>query len=463
MPRQVKTTPIVKVTNSTKKNATKDVPRAKNQPESPDKSKATSIPKTVSRKSKNESEKIDKTDTTAKANKTDKVDKPSPIVPVPIETGNKTNGSEKINKTIPTVPAKESNMSKANVTDKVDKEMPVVPERVNGTDKANKTDKKSDLDKTDISDKTSKKNETKKPDEVKKVNDTVKPDEKVDDTKKPDKKVDDTKKSDGTVKPDDDKNDQDEHKADKTPPSATTLSKTEPPKIPKNPAMKTHYWTFDNANSVASIKDSISNKEVKVYGRLSASLTTVGEKRFNKFLQLEDKSSLNLGKLKGCASNIDSCKNGFTLAFWLRQKLELQEVVIIGNMEPRRKGNGFRLMSFGPNFSLTIKTKSASRVFTYEADLGKWKYHVIIWDGNKNASVYVDNIAVKTYNLTPEVGNKMKTLEAAPLRLGWPKYPINADFDDISFWDGALAPEEIIDVYTSSLGMFIEFLHRNVL
>jgi hypothetical protein len=190
---------------------------------------------------------------------------------------------------------------------------------------------------------------------------------------------------------------------------------------------------------------------LKVYGRLSASLTTVGEKRFNKFLQLEDKSSLNLGKLKGCASNIDSCKNGFTLAFWLRQKLELQEVVIIGNMEPRRKGNGFRLMSFGPNFSLTIKTKSASRVFTYEADLGKWKHHVIIWDGNKNASVYVDNIAVKTYNLTPEVGNKMKTLEAAPLRLGWPKYPINADFDDISIWDGALAPEEIIDVYTSSL------------
>ena len=79
------------------------------------------------------------------------------------------------------------------------------------------------------------------------------------------------------------------------------------------------------------------------------------------------------------------------MGFWLRQRLRRQQVVVIGNIQPGQNTNGFRLMTYQTKFFLRINTKSGSEVCTYQAALGTWKYHVIIWHGD-DVSVYVDNV-----------------------------------------------------------------------
>lgn len=218
------------------------------------------------------------------------------------------------------------------------------------------------------------------------------------------------------------------------------------------PVKLIHHWTFDYIASVSNIKDSVTGRGVRLFG--TPRLSSVGEKKLNKFLQLKGRSSLDLGNLQGCASNIDKCKNGFTLGFWLRQRLRRQQVVIIGNIQPGQNTNGFRLMTYQTKFFLRINTKSGSEVCTYQAGLGTWKYHVIIWHGD-DVSVYVDNVPAKIdKRFIPGGGGRSET--TAPLMIGRPNFRIDADFDDITFWDGAMESEQIEKLLTPSLGKWMD-------
>ena len=232
-----------------------------------------------------------------------------------------------------------------------------------------------------------------------------------------------------------------------------------------------HWWTFDDTTSLYSIIDKITETRASI--RQGGAKLTRHESSRNNFLTLEGRSSsIELGRFGKCIGDLTACTSGFTFSLWLRLRdTEGEDQYILGSRDILGNEQGFSLLRTKHNKMKVVLRDSRSEMhISYSSSSGIWSHHLVVWDGQA-FSIYVNGGKLVMEENRQRIGRhgfekeelenslkEKKTIETGLFSLGRHGFKIDADYDDVMFWNRSLNRTEAIVMYYRDLGLFL-FLH----
>lgn len=233
--------------------------------------------------------------------------------------------------------------------------------------------------------------------------------------------------------------------------------------IPLVTSTADHWWNFDEATSLYSIVDKVSETRANI--REGGAKLTRHDVSTNNYLTLEGRSSsIELGRFENCVGDISTCSNGFTFSSWIRVRDVVgEDQYILGNRRPLTRNLGFSLLRTKQNqMNVVLSDTHGETYVTYGSSSGKWHHHVVSWDG-KDISVYRDGKKLvmgrrkrRNSSVLDKMGNREKrSVASALLTLGRHGFKIDADYDDVMFWNRSLNETEAMVLFYRDLGMFV--------
>lgn len=192
----------------------------------------------------------------------------------------------------------------------------------------------------------------------------------------------------------------------------------------------------------------------------------------NNFLTLEGRSSsIELGRFGKCIGVLPICSDGFTFSLWLRLRDTVgEEQDILGISRSSFYNTGFSLIRTEKNEMKVVVLDSATRTYLwYASSLRKWDHHLVTWDSGK-MSVFINGKKLLTRRIVSEkrhvVSKKLEGFESLGtgydfsgstglLSLGRHGFKIDADYDNLMFWNRKLNDTEAVLMYYGDLGMIL--------
>ena len=228
-----------------------------------------------------------------------------------------------------------------------------------------------------------------------------------------------------------------------------------------------HSWNFDEATSFYSIIDKVSQTRASI--REGGAKLTRHELSTNNYLTLEGRSSsIELGRFGKCIGDLATCSTGFTFALWLRVRDTIGESqYILGNKDISSSGQGFSLLRTKQNkMKVVLRDSRGEMYLTYSSPSGIWSHHLIAWNGRK-FSAYVNGRQLLLEGSTQRAGRyflgreghtnnrRMKrNIDTGLFSLGRHGFKIDADYDNVMFWNRNLNGTEASVMYYRDLGMY---------
>ena len=226
-----------------------------------------------------------------------------------------------------------------------------------------------------------------------------------------------------------------------------------------------HWWNFDETTSLYNIIDKVSKTRASI--REGGAKLTRHELSTNNYLTLEGRgSSIELGRFGKCIGDLATCSSGFTFSLWLRVRDTVGESqYILGNKDISSSGQGFSLLRTKQNeMKFMLKDSRGEMQLTYSSPSGQWSHHVVAWNG-RQFSAYVNGRKLLMEGSKQSSGHyflgreghgnnlrKKRSMETDLLSLGRHGFKIDADYDDIMFWNRNLNGTEASVVYYRDLG-----------
>ncbi len=230
-----------------------------------------------------------------------------------------------------------------------------------------------------------------------------------------------------------------------------------------------HYWRFNKAKSLYGIADEVTGKRGTIR-QGGAKLISIGKLSGNSFLFLEGNgSSIELGRFDGCLGDIINCKRGMTVSLWLRfRDIKGNTQYILGNSLAYSDERGFRLLRTKNKEMMMSYANNRQRFYAkYPAKSNTWTHHLITWDGKRiivyqNGKKFLERVQTRTKRDSMPFQNEDAVHEARQTRdvantmlsLGRHGFKIDADYDDVMFWEGILNETEASAVYRGNIGQY---------
>ena len=169
-------------------------------------------------------------------------------------------------------------------------------------------------------------------------------------------------------------------------------------------------------------------------------------------------SYINLGEIRGnCFGEPELCPDGYTLAFWLKQRTVIQDAYVISNGAQTSGSYGINVLARAPDLMLfALKTKTNwYRIETSDVPWDKWNHLVMTWHPNSNLELFMNGVALTVSDKTP---NSRTSTTSNDFFLGLPNN-VESSYgsfllDEMMFWEEHKSSEFIHDLFDAFSGSF---------